>query len=502
MTLSLLTLSACASTVPVAPTAVSTAPTDTPIAAPAAVAGADTFVATPAAPATPAEQPQATALVVLGIASLSGEPLVGAQVTVLDAVSNATLAIGGEGLRLESAPVATDAQGGFRVALLGLSEGQVIKIVATTGNRRLETLVQPQRSATAFRVLAEESFPIDEATTVEAYLLGNLVRVTGVLKPAATAAVLKEALGKSLDRREKLLKTLKATPNMYGAMTAWTADGKSEKTRQGMVDILLGNASIKQEVAKDLLTSALQLSAAAAKEENRKPGADLKLEDLTLPGTPLKIVLDPKAGKLSVANIYNGAKVDSSSDDSAKSAVLRKPSRGKKRPSGNGSLQAVLNSAGQIDDGSQMIVSLAQLQGTVAAQYHNYDLNFVGVTFSLAPVTGGYDLTLFNQGATDRVLHFASAGDDRYRLVGYEAPMLMRTNVAIDPEVGASQPIPDGYFTGVTNSFHFTENDAYVYDIHFSSSKLEGFTLYSPEGSTQFSIVSDAPAPFPIGLPI
>jgi hypothetical protein len=65
--------------------------------------------------------------------------------------------------------------------------------------------------------------------------------------------------------------------------------------------------------------------------------------------------------------------------------------------------------------------------------------------------------------------------------------------------VGASQPIPDGYFTGVTNSFHFTENDAYVYDIHFSSSKLEGFTLHMPDGSTQFSIVHGAPVPFPIG---
>jgi hypothetical protein len=494
-TLSLLTLSACASAVPVSPTTAPAASTDMPVAAPAAPVGAEPPAVAPAVPVVPAALPQAAALVVQGTASVSGAPLAGAQVTVLDAVSNATLAVGGEGLRLESTPGATDAQGGFRIALLGLSEGQLIKVVATTSNRRLEALVQPQPSAATFRVLAEGSFPLDEATTVEAYLLGNLVRVSGVLKPAAAAAVLKEALGKSLARREKLLKTLKAAPNMYGAMTAWTADGKSEKTRQGMVGVLLGNASINQEVAKDMLASALQLSEAAAKAENRQSGFDLKLDDLTLPGTPLKIVLDPQAGQLSVANIYNGAKVDSLSNDGAKSAVLRKPSRKKRSTASNDSQSAVLNSPGQIDDGSQMIVSLAQLQGTAAAQYHNENYSFIGVTFSLAPVTGGYDLTLFNQGGTDRILHFVSAGGDRYRLVGYEAPMLSRTNVAVDPEVGASQPIPDGYFTGVTNSFHFTENDDFVYDIHFSGSKLEGFTLYSPLGDAEFSIVHGAPTP-------
>jgi hypothetical protein len=494
-TLSLLALSACAGTVPVAPTAVSTesvAPAAQPEAAAAPVA--------PAEGAAPATTPTQATYTVDGGAMLGGVPLADGQVQVFDAMTGAQLAVGGTGLSLAAAAANTDSQGQFSVSLNDLGAGQVAKIVVSKASDRVEALISGNPSGpAAHRVLANEALTVDEVSTIETNMASGVLSSARTLKAAAAAPIVAEVLAKLKARREAFRQALKSAPSLYPGLTLGLAGEEADKRREEALRLLVSNSGIQRDLSLELVAGLVKLSEAAASPDNRnpehKPSGPIKL-----PGLPLTASTDATTGKVTFVNTRTGAQISGNADAGALSVLVRprSSSRGN-APSrialdmdsalalpvleANASKPAVEQSEAEddLDAGttSSLTLTKRQLEATAATTYYNQGAApfLITIRFELAPEDGGYALSVKHGESTlDRIFHFKGP-DGALRMVSYDN-FQSRGLVTVDPQAGSTHTPPNTVL-GTTRSYHFQEPDGYVYDLHFSSTKLTGFALFS-----------------------
>jgi hypothetical protein len=490
MTLSLLTLSACAGTVPVSPTAVSTESV-TPAAQPEAPAA-------PAAPpgaAAPATTPaQAAAYTIDGVAMLSGAPLADGQVQVFDAMTGALLGVGGDGLSLAGAVPNTDVQGKFSVALNGMSNDHVVKVVVSKGDSRIEALSTSDVSASApaaRRVLSAGTLTVDEVSTVETGLASGLLQAAGALTPASATPILVEVLVQLKTRREQLRQTFHVAPRIYQSLVQVRKSIDAEEHYDDTLQVLVGNSGLQQTLSLDVVNGLAKLSEAAAKPENRQKTD--KPVNVKFKGLPLSAAFDAE-GKLEVTNTRTGAKADKL-DEAAIVNVTRKPSGKRKRSSSPSipskwamrpSNEVVI---GDYDDPTHMTVTSADLTFLTSGAYQFVQsqdyITGQGSPFSISlkddvgsftstdtDLAGGATITyVLGAFGTQRQFTFAPDG----RLVGMGS-------LALDPEEGALTPAPDGI--AVSRSYHFSDSDGYVWNLYFDTLGLAAFVLTDEESQT------------------
>jgi hypothetical protein len=313
LSLSLVSMAGCASPIAVPTAATADAVAQAPAAGPTAA---------PDAPETTA--PSAAARSFQGTATFRGEPLAGYALQVLDAHTGEPVPVvasldGATGLAVLQQSMLTDAEGRFTVQVAGLVAGKALRVVATHGNARLETLVTGNgtlsTAAAQRRVLGGAdtlTLTLNEITTALAGIARGVVVTTRVLTPEAAAPVLGALLARLALLNDSLSKSLESQPHLANQVVA-DEDGTAIKllvTQAGALQALTRDvADLVAEVAKATKDDAKQAPAA------KDPAVQAALAKVTFLGTVLAATFDGSSRNFTLSNAVTGASADAASGD-------------------------------------------------------------------------------------------------------------------------------------------------------------------------------------------
>lgn len=362
LSLSLVSMAGCASPIAV-PTAVATdAVAQAPGVGPSAA---------PAAPETTA--PIAAARSFQGTATFRGEPLAGYALQVLDAHTGEPVPMvagldGATGLAVLQQSMLTDAEGRFTLQVAGLVAGKALRVVATHGNARLETLVTGNgtlgTTAAQRRVLdGGDTLTLNEVTTALAGIARGVVLTTRVLTPEAAAPVLGALVAKLALLHDGLSKSLTSQPHLANMVVA-DEDGMAVK-------LLVAQAGALQALTRDVADLVAEVAKATKDDAKQAPAAKdpavlAALAKVAFLGTVLAGAFDGPSRSFTLSNAVTGASADAASGDMP--GLTARVTRSSSNPSSPAIALAPIAAPDPIDEDTALTVSglaatLTQLEG-------------------------------------------------------------------------------------------------------------------------------------------
>lgn len=257
-----------------------------------------------------------------GVATFRGEPLAGYALQVLDAHTGEPVPAvadldGATGLAVLQPSMFTDAEGRFSLQVAGLVAGKALRVVATSGNARLETVVTGNGTlgaAPAQRRLLDgaETLTLNEVTTALAGIARGVLLTTRVLTPEAAAPVLNALLTRLARLNDDLAQSLASQPELANRIVA-DEDGAGIKllvTQAGALQALTRDvADLVAEVAKATKDDAKQAPAA------KDPAVQAALARVAFLGTVLTGAFDGPSRNFTLSNGVTGATADAASGD-------------------------------------------------------------------------------------------------------------------------------------------------------------------------------------------